>query len=123
MLPRPPSTVIINSAALIAGTITTVILAAPGAGKAYRLLIWAAGIPRNPGAGAGVDFNLIETGAGTRIWQLNGFSAASSSYFHVGWPVPGILVTVNQGISAQAIATAAGGVATYNLAYYIDNIN
>lgn len=116
-----PTIAVQNSAALIVGTITTVVLAAPGAGLAYRIMVWAAGMPRNAGAGAAVDFQLRDS-TGLVMWQMNGCSIAGVPNFHIEFPSPGIRFATNVGVSCSAISTVAGGVATYDLAYYIDTV-
>lgn len=122
MYAQPPSIIVVNSGALVAGALTTVALATPGVGFRYRIASWSWGVPRNAAAGTGIDFVLLDS-LGGRYWQINGYSFGGKSSEYINFPEPGLPLAPNTGLSFQAIATVAGGIVTYSASYFVDSIS
>lgn len=115
---RPPIIVQFTSAALIAGTISPVVVAAPGVGLNYRIAGAGGYISRLVGAGTIVDIQFFSTTIG--FLRLGGLSIAGLPGDMIMFPEPGLPLDNNGAINANISATVAGGVAYLHLYYYID---
>lgn len=117
----PPSRTFGN-VALVAGTATATILAAPGAGFRYRIvggLLWI-----NRTATGLVDV-LFEDIAGVDIiWEARGMSVAGGmSNFPLIIPEPGQQLPDNTGLRIRALSSAATGNAGITVYYFIDTVS
>lgn len=122
MYTLPPLTVRINTGAHIVGTLTTVILAAPGAGLAYRVREVSIWVARSTAA-AIVDQFLRSTTTNYPIETFAGLQVAGSPGFAIDYAYPGTQIPSNEGISLDSISTAATGLTTCLVKYYIDRLN
>lgn len=118
---RPPSVAGYLSAALIVGTITTVVIAAPGAGKAIRIVAINLGIARQS-TGA-VDFRVFEGTTGNTILRVAGFQLTGTGNNAIPIVEPGIQLTTNNSLSIDASSTVATGTGQGTVQYYIDTIS
>lgn len=110
-----------SSVALVAGTVVLAMLAAPGAGFAYRVRRIMIGVNRNAGAGI-TDVTIIShTGLLVYESQLGmQLTGVPSNGYEYGFP--GLQFPVNEGIDASWISSAATGNARCILHYYIDRV-
>lgn len=119
----PPLALRAASGALIAGNVITVLLAAPGAGFAYRVKFVSLYITRGVGAGAQVDISLQEVASGIIFEQIMGASIAGKPGMEVDHSWPGYQCSTNDGIQVNISSTVAGGNVVAVLHYYVDDVS
>lgn len=117
----PPSVIRVNSVAHIVGTVSTVILPAPGVGAAIRLLGGIVSISRTSGA-AIVD-EVLHDGLGNVPWQVNGLSIGGCPYCTLIIPPPGFQFAPNSPVTMDSVSTVAAGVTTTVLHYVTDDVS
>lgn len=118
---RPPLVVQGFTIPHIDGTINTVILAAPGAGFAYRIVAIAVGINRTS-AGALVEETYSSIGSAAPVWRTGALGLTGTSHVEKLVPGPGIQLPENEGLNLASQSSAAAGVTIYTVNYFIDNV-
>lgn len=119
MYASPPLTIKVNSAAHVVGTRTTTILAAPGATTAYRIVACHVYINRTSAA-AIVDQFVYSGTSSMAILALSGMSIAGVPGGGFDIPEPGYQLPPNESLLCDSISSAANGLTTIFVAYYLD---
>lgn len=105
----------------VANTLQTdVLLAAPGAGLAYRIVAINPTILQNGAAGA--ITRLLFTDAATLIVYWQSILTMPKGSDHVNIVEPGILLSPNSAFSVQDVSTAAAQGVRVVVHYYIDSV-
>lgn len=120
MYQYPPLSITVNSAALIVGTIGPInVLAAPGAGLAYRVVGANATLANGVAAATLIHGLMQDT---TALWQIRfGFGGGGSlRTYDANIPGPGLQTASNTAITYSIASTAAGSFIFLTLFYYID---
>ena len=115
-----PFTARVLSAALVIGTVTTTIVAAPGFNKAIRVVGGVLSLTRS--ATGIVDVILKDGGGVTFVWSVSGMSVGGTPMSALILPEPGIQLPSNTALVCDATSTTATGNAAYHILYLIDNL-
>ena len=120
MYDRPPMVVIIALSFPSGAYATAPILAAPGAGLAYRIVGVHVIAWEGIAAGTAID-GLVRSTSGAPVgWVMVNATSPTDS---LPIPGPGIQLPVNDGLEINAAANVATNVIRLSVSYYIDAVS
>lgn len=116
----PPLFASLHIAATTGGPANNTLLAAPGAGTAYRIVgLWAS-TERGNTAGVVIELAFEDTVGGTDLWHVALCASAGLGADHIVLPGPGILLGANDLLNVTSTATAITQGCDVGVYYYID---